>query len=115
MSFRARVTLLVAVAIALTVSAASVAVWATAKHELSSQVDRTLLAPGSHAGRSVTESSTVHATATCRAAPADLCPVTPERELARTGGASDYYTDVDDPGSARAANSSQAGRQGGAP
>ena len=42
MSFRARVTLLVAVAIGVTVAAASVAVWATAKHELLNQVDQAL-------------------------------------------------------------------------
>ena len=42
MSFRLRVTLLVAAAIALTVAAASIAVWATAKHELVSQVDQSL-------------------------------------------------------------------------
>ena len=43
MSFRARVTVLVAIAIGLTVAAASVAVWVTARHELLRQVDRTLL------------------------------------------------------------------------
>jgi two-component system sensor histidine kinase MprB len=42
-SFRARVTVLVAIAIGLTVAAASVAVWVTAHHELLRQVDRTLL------------------------------------------------------------------------
>ena len=42
MSFRARVTLLVAVAIGVTVAAASVAVWATAMHELLGQVDSAL-------------------------------------------------------------------------
>ncbi|HEY6962317.1 MAG TPA: HAMP domain-containing sensor histidine kinase [Gaiellaceae bacterium] len=42
MSFRLRVTLLVAAAIAITVAAASIAVWATARHELLSQVDAQL-------------------------------------------------------------------------
>ncbi|HET7648291.1 MAG TPA: HAMP domain-containing sensor histidine kinase [Gaiellaceae bacterium] len=42
MSFRARVTLLVALAIGVTVAAASVAVWATAKHQLLAQVDDAL-------------------------------------------------------------------------
>ena len=46
MSFRARVTLLVAIAIGLTVAAASVAVWFTARHELLRQVDRTLFEQG---------------------------------------------------------------------
>jgi two-component system, OmpR family, sensor histidine kinase MprB len=45
-SFRARVTLLVAVAIGVTVAAASFAVWVTARHELLRQVDRTLLQQG---------------------------------------------------------------------
>ena len=42
MSFRARLTLYVAAAIAVTVSAASVAVWVVAKHELLTQFDRAL-------------------------------------------------------------------------
>jgi len=46
-SFRLRVTLLVAIAIAFTVAAASVAVWFIARHELRSQVDQALLAQAS--------------------------------------------------------------------
>jgi two-component system sensor histidine kinase MprB len=42
MSFRQRVTLLVALAIAVTVAAASAAVWVVAKHELYDQLDQTL-------------------------------------------------------------------------
>jgi hypothetical protein len=42
MSFRARMTLLVAVAIAVTVAATSLAVWETAKHQLYGQVDAAL-------------------------------------------------------------------------
>jgi two-component system sensor histidine kinase MprB len=42
-SFRARVTVLVAVAIGVTVAAASVAIWATARHELLAQVDHNLV------------------------------------------------------------------------
>ncbi len=42
MSFRARITLLTAVAIAVTVAGSSLAVWVIAKHELISQVDQTL-------------------------------------------------------------------------
>ena len=49
MSFRARVTLLTAVAIAVTVAGCSLAVWVIAKHELISQVDQTLYHPGTHA------------------------------------------------------------------
>jgi two-component system sensor histidine kinase MprB len=51
-SFRARLTLYVAAAIAVTVTAASAAVWFVAKHELRSQVDATLVtnanAPHAH-------------------------------------------------------------------
>jgi two-component system sensor histidine kinase MprB len=43
MSFRQRVTLLTAVAIAVTVAAASAAVWIVAKHELYDQLDSTLV------------------------------------------------------------------------
>ena len=42
MSFRVRLTVLVALAIALTVTGASAAVWVVAKHELYKQLDRTL-------------------------------------------------------------------------
>jgi two-component system sensor histidine kinase MprB len=41
-SFRQRITLLTAIAIALTVAGASIAVWLVAKHELYSQLDQTL-------------------------------------------------------------------------
>src|SRR5438105_7352794 len=43
MSFRLRLTLYVAAAIAVTVAAASIAVWVVAKHELLTQFDRTLI------------------------------------------------------------------------
>ena len=54
MSFRARLTLLAAVAIAVIVAGASLAVWAVASHQLRSQVDSRALvdeteaAPRSH-------------------------------------------------------------------
>jgi two-component system sensor histidine kinase MprB len=50
MSFRQRVTLLTAVAIAVTVAGASVAVWLVAKHELYSQLDQTLSFQASSTG-----------------------------------------------------------------
>src|SRR3954447_3516259 len=43
MSFRARLTLYVAAAIAVTVAGASVAVWVVAKHELLTQFDNALI------------------------------------------------------------------------
>ncbi len=58
MSFRARVTLLTALAIAVTVAGASLAVWVIAKHELISQVDQTLFTqantPGPFGGNALT-------------------------------------------------------------
>jgi two-component system sensor histidine kinase MprB len=49
-SFRARVTLLVALAIAVTVAAASAAVWVVAKHELYAQLDSTIYQQASQGG-----------------------------------------------------------------
>ena len=43
MSFRQRLTLLTALAIAVTVAGASFAVWVVAKHELYTQLDQTLI------------------------------------------------------------------------
>ena len=50
MSFRQRVTLLVAVAIAVTVAAASGVVWFVSKHELYKQLDQTLLVQAQNGG-----------------------------------------------------------------
>jgi two-component system, OmpR family, sensor histidine kinase MprB len=50
MSFRQRITLLVALAIAATVAGASVAVYFVAKHELYSQLDQTLAAQAQNSG-----------------------------------------------------------------
>ena len=47
MSFRVRLTLYTAAAIAVTVTAASVAVWVIAKHELYAQLDKTLVVQAS--------------------------------------------------------------------
>jgi two-component system sensor histidine kinase MprB len=49
-SFRARVTLLVAIAIGVTVAAASAAVWFVAKHELYDQLDSTLVTQANTGG-----------------------------------------------------------------
>jgi two-component system sensor histidine kinase MprB len=50
MSFRQRITLLVALAIAATVAGASVAVWVVAKHALYRQLDQTLAVQAQNAG-----------------------------------------------------------------
>ncbi len=50
LSFRQRVALLVALAIAATVAGASLAVWVIAKHELYKQLDQTLVAQAQGSG-----------------------------------------------------------------
>jgi two-component system sensor histidine kinase MprB len=92
-SFRLRITLLVAAAIALTVAAASIAVWATAKHELVSQVDATLArqlsGPDIHPGP-----FTLFVGADGDRHGQTLIPVTNRmRRLAASGGAY-YYADI---------------------
>jgi hypothetical protein len=82
-SFRLRVTLLVAAAIALTVSAASIAVWVTARHELVSQVDSNLKREEPHGPfvLAVTSEGEI------QGGLAGIVPVTPSlRKLARSGG-----------------------------
>ena len=90
MSFRVRVTLLVAAAIAVTVSAASIAVWETAKHELVSEVDSNL-ARQEPRGPFVLA---VTSTGDVQGGLATIVPVTSDlRKLARSGGES-YYANV---------------------
>jgi two-component system sensor histidine kinase MprB len=89
-SFRVRVTLLVALAIGVTVAAASIAVWATAKHELVSQVDASLARqePRGPFVLAVTSDGEL------QGGLAGILPVTSElRKLARSGGDA-YYTNV---------------------
>jgi two-component system sensor histidine kinase MprB len=92
-SFRARVTLLVAVAIGITVAAASVAVWATARHELLAQVDRTLLAQG--LGAPLTEFVDPDGGLHGRT----FIPVPAKAEQVAEGRANGYYSTVDIDGS----------------
>ncbi|HET7129615.1 MAG TPA: HAMP domain-containing sensor histidine kinase [Gaiellaceae bacterium] len=90
MSFRLRVTLLVAAAIALTVSAASIAVWVTARHELVSQVDSNLKREEPHGPfvLAVTSEGEI------QGGLAGIVPVTSSlRKLARSGGEA-YYANV---------------------
>ena len=89
MSFRLRVTLLVGAAIALTVATASIAVWATAKHELVSQVDASL-AQQDHLGPLYLG---VTADGQQQGRLAGVLPVTSDmRALARSGGTPYYMT-----------------------
>jgi two-component system sensor histidine kinase MprB len=88
MSFRVRVTLLVAVAIALTVSAASIAVWVTAKHELVSEVDANLKDRHGLFAIAVASDGEVQGIA------AGSIPITSTlRTLARSGG-DPYYANI---------------------
>ncbi|HEU5362815.1 MAG TPA: HAMP domain-containing sensor histidine kinase [Gaiellaceae bacterium] len=90
MSFRLRVTLLVALAIGVTVAAVSTAVWATAKHELVSQVDASLARQEPHGPLVLAVTSDGE----LQGGLAGLLPVTSElRRLARSGGEA-YYTNV---------------------
>lgn len=92
MSFRARVALLVALAIAVTVTGASVAVWMVAKHELYSQLDQTLAVQASSSGfwggRGLTE--VIHSDGTASGLP---IPVS-KRAFAVTNGADGYSANI---------------------
>jgi two-component system, OmpR family, sensor histidine kinase MprB len=89
-TFRVRVTLLVAAAIAVTVAAASIAVWATAKHELVSQVDASLEHQQPHGPFVLL----MAADGDLQGALQGIVPATSQmRKLARSGGDA-YYTDL---------------------
>jgi two-component system, OmpR family, sensor histidine kinase MprB len=93
-SFRLRVTLLVAAAIALTVAAASIAVWATAKHELVSQVDQSLRPRGGGDREHGPFVLGVSSSGDVQGPLAGVIPVTSDmRKLARSGGDA-YYSNV---------------------
>ncbi len=92
MSFRQRLMLLTALAIAVTVTGTSIAVWVVAKHELYAQLDQTLVvqATGQSSffggnGNNLTE--TIHADGDRTGA---AIPVT-RRALAVANGTADYY------------------------
>jgi two-component system sensor histidine kinase MprB len=98
MSFRLRLTLLVALAIAFTVSAASAAVWVVAKHELYKQLDRTLntqVQAGDHGpfgGGSSQWTTTIHADGDRTGQRA--IPITARALAVATGKQSAYYTNT---------------------
>ncbi|HEV8103226.1 MAG TPA: HAMP domain-containing sensor histidine kinase [Gaiellaceae bacterium] len=93
MSFRARIALLTAVAIAVAVATSSLAVWVIAKHELISQVDQTLYtqanAPGPFGGSAL--NVTVHADGDVSGPLQGSVPYT-SQAAAVAGGAPAYYT-----------------------
>jgi two-component system sensor histidine kinase MprB len=87
-SFRARVTVLVAVAIGITVAAASVAVWATARHQLLAEVDHTLLRQdfGAPLTEFVDPDGGLHGRT--------FIPVTGQAQRVASGNGSGYYATV---------------------
>ena len=92
MSFRQRITLLTALAIALTVAGSSLAVWLVAKHELYAQLDQTLSfqasSTGPYGGR-LTE--VIHPDGETTGLP---LPVSQRALTVANGNASDYYTNT---------------------
>ena len=97
MSFRQRVTLLTALAIAVTVAGASVAVWVVAKHELYDQLDTTLFVSaqtGMHGffGHGQNPNSGLVASNGQTSNPA--IPVSKQMLRVANGNASEYYASV---------------------
>jgi two-component system sensor histidine kinase MprB len=94
MSFRQRLTLLTALAIAVTVAGASIAVWVIAKHELISQVDQTLYAqantPGPFGGSALTV--TIRGDGERSGPLAAVLPYTARAQRVIAGTAKPYYT-----------------------
>jgi len=94
MSFRARVTLLVAIAIGITVAAASVAVWFVSKHELYDQLDSTLFqqANGSFGGSFNTV--VVHPDGDVTGPFAESIPISGRAQALFSQGHGYYFTNV---------------------
>jgi two-component system sensor histidine kinase MprB len=94
-SFRVRLTLLVALAIAMTVTAASAAVWVVAKHELLTQFDQKLAqAVGGH-GPSPFDPGTLSTYIRSDGSAQGPLPVTPRATQVATGKSKNaYFTDA---------------------
>ena len=96
MSFRLRLTLYAAVAIAVTVAAASLAVWVVAKHELLGQVDQALLTQarvGHPSGPYSSTATMIVGPDGTRAAGAPL-PITKSVQQVVSGRREAYYTEA---------------------
>jgi two-component system, OmpR family, sensor histidine kinase MprB len=95
-SFRQRLTLLTAVAIAVTVTGTSIAVWIVAKHELYAQLDQTLVVQASGQrgpfGDGNNFTATIHADGDRTGQPA--IPVTSRVLAVANGTASGYYVNT---------------------
>jgi two-component system sensor histidine kinase MprB len=96
MSFRVRLTVLVALAIAATVSAASVAVWVVSKHELLTQFDQKLYAQATSGhGPSPFDRNTFTTFIQTNGTARGMVPVTPRAvRLAADKNGSAYFTDA---------------------
>jgi two-component system sensor histidine kinase MprB len=95
LSFRQRVALLTALAIAVTVAASAAAVWVIAKHELYDQIDSTLrvqAATGSRGFFGHGQANTAVIDAAGQPTPASApIPVTPRAVLVANGHAGEFY------------------------
>ena len=95
MSFRQRIALLTAVAIAVTVAAASAAVWVIAKHELFGQLDSTLYQQANQGGPwGGGYTVVVHGDGTVTGQLAGVLPVTNRVKAVLQGSQSRYYASV---------------------
>jgi two-component system sensor histidine kinase MprB len=94
LSFRQRIALLTALAIALTVAAASAAVWVIARHELFGQLDSTLYQQGNQGGPwGGGYTVVIHQNGTATGQLAGVLPVT-DRVKAVLQGGRGYYASV---------------------
>ncbi|MBA3841957.1 MAG: HAMP domain-containing protein, partial [Actinobacteria bacterium] len=96
MSFRQRLTILTALAIAVTVAGASVAVWEIARHELYSQLDSTLAGQANQGGPfgGSPYSVIVHPDGDQTGVLAGALPITSRAAAVIGGRAQAYYTDL---------------------
>src|SRR5262249_18535565 len=97
LSFRARIALLTALAIAVTVAGASLAVWVVAKHELFSQLDSTLItqaASGGHGPLGGGNNLTPVLPPDRRPTRQPLIPVTSRALKVASGAAGSYFTNT---------------------
>ena len=94
MSFRQRLMLLTALAIAVTVAGASVAVWFVAKHELYDQLDQTLLIQAATPAGGFGGGNTLVIHADGDLTGQHLIPVTPRALQVARGQTASYYTNT---------------------
>jgi len=95
MSFRQRIALLVALAIAATVAGASVAVWVISKHELYKQLDSTLVDQAQAGGPFGTDNTVViHSDGAVTGRLASVLPITARVRAVVAGTSPGYVTNI---------------------